>query len=462
MRIWHQRSAIASCMVKVFDWDQTLEEVNMYIPLPTNAPPKIFYCKIQSKHVEVGIKGNPPYLNHDLACPVKTDSSFWTLEDGTMHITLQKRDKRQTWSSPISGQGQLDPYATDLEQRRLMLQRFQEEDMDSSQQPKVKNPQWTKEMDTTLVHALLYQAAEGNRIPNGFKDIAYTYAQRKVNGCCRLQLTQMQIRNRVKTMKANYRLLTKLLNTSGFGWDNEAKKIAVTAEVGNAYILAHPETKRFFTARHDLYDEMHEIFGEDYTSSSFRKNNWAQGSPDQEQTYSPCMPCNETDGIPETASQNDFMTQGFSNTEAPQASPPQTSSLEVPHPTSPLAEGRRVDRSYAPTTSPLEMGSRGEASRAGGSVRRRKRSNSELTDTMKEVATSIAKMASAIDRASGGGCALCDEIMAALKEIDGLESSDLSDIYEHLSTHPVEGRSFLSRGKDLRLLYVTRFFERRS
>lgn len=49
------------------------------------------------------------------------------LEDDLMHITLQKRDKGQTWSSPILGQGQLDPYATDLEQKRLMLQRFQEE-----------------------------------------------------------------------------------------------------------------------------------------------------------------------------------------------------------------------------------------------------------------------------------------------------------------------------------------------
>lgn len=48
-------------------------------------------------------------------------------EDDTMHITLQKRDKGQTWSSPIMGQAQLDPYAADLEQRRLMLQRFQEE-----------------------------------------------------------------------------------------------------------------------------------------------------------------------------------------------------------------------------------------------------------------------------------------------------------------------------------------------
>lgn len=48
---------------KVFEWDQTLEEINIYINLPPNVHPKQFYCKIQSKHVEVGIKGNPPYLN---------------------------------------------------------------------------------------------------------------------------------------------------------------------------------------------------------------------------------------------------------------------------------------------------------------------------------------------------------------------------------------------------------------
>lgn len=48
---------------KVFEWDQTLDEVNMYIALPPNVPTKQFYSKIQSKHVEVGIKGNPPYLS---------------------------------------------------------------------------------------------------------------------------------------------------------------------------------------------------------------------------------------------------------------------------------------------------------------------------------------------------------------------------------------------------------------
>ncbi|KAG1362182.1 hypothetical protein COCNU_10G004010 [Cocos nucifera] len=48
---------------KVFEWDQTLEEVNVYLDLPSNVPKKLFYCKIQSKHIEVGIRGNPPYLN---------------------------------------------------------------------------------------------------------------------------------------------------------------------------------------------------------------------------------------------------------------------------------------------------------------------------------------------------------------------------------------------------------------
>ena len=52
---------------------------------------------------------------------------FGVAEDDIMHITLQKRDKGQTWASPIQGQGQLDPYSSDLEQKRLMLQRFQEE-----------------------------------------------------------------------------------------------------------------------------------------------------------------------------------------------------------------------------------------------------------------------------------------------------------------------------------------------
>ncbi|XP_035540997.1 nudC domain-containing protein 2-like [Juglans regia] len=125
-------------LLKVFEWDQTLDEVNLYVNLPPDVHPKRLYCKIQWKHVE---HQGQPFVTfvdvlellglmsqHELTCPVKTDSSFWTLGFlDILHITLDKRDKGQTWSSPILGQGQLDPYATDFEQKRLMLQRFQEE-----------------------------------------------------------------------------------------------------------------------------------------------------------------------------------------------------------------------------------------------------------------------------------------------------------------------------------------------
>lgn len=44
-----------------------------------------------------------------------------------MHITLQKREVGQLWSSAIAGHGQLDAHTSDDEQRRLMLERFQKE-----------------------------------------------------------------------------------------------------------------------------------------------------------------------------------------------------------------------------------------------------------------------------------------------------------------------------------------------
>jgi hypothetical protein len=62
---------------KVFEWDQTLEEVNMYIELPKNVPTKLINCVIKAGHVEVGIRGNPPYLNvrGSLSLPIRFRSS---------------------------------------------------------------------------------------------------------------------------------------------------------------------------------------------------------------------------------------------------------------------------------------------------------------------------------------------------------------------------------------------------
>ncbi len=69
---------------------QTFQEVNIYVSVPTGIKSKQLFCEISSTHIRFGMHGNPPYLDKDLPSAVKVSESFWTLEDGTLHIILQK------------------------------------------------------------------------------------------------------------------------------------------------------------------------------------------------------------------------------------------------------------------------------------------------------------------------------------------------------------------------------------
>eukprot|EP00850_Spirogloea_muscicola_P005203 SM000023S07659 [mRNA] locus=s23:774412:775853:+ [translate_table: standard] len=110
----------------VLEWDQTVEEVNLYVPLPPGARARQVFCDIAPRSIAVGLKGaSSRYLDHVLEAAVKSSESFWTIEDGVLHVTLQKVEKAHSWTSPLAGQGQLDPYSADMEKRRLLLERFQ-------------------------------------------------------------------------------------------------------------------------------------------------------------------------------------------------------------------------------------------------------------------------------------------------------------------------------------------------
>lgn len=47
----------------IYEWDQTLTEVNIYVPIPAGVKAKDLAIEIQSTHLKIGIKGNPPYLD---------------------------------------------------------------------------------------------------------------------------------------------------------------------------------------------------------------------------------------------------------------------------------------------------------------------------------------------------------------------------------------------------------------
>lgn len=56
----------------IYEWDQTLTEVNMYIPVPPDMKAKEILCDISRQHLSFGRKGNPPFLD------VSTESSSAT------------------------------------------------------------------------------------------------------------------------------------------------------------------------------------------------------------------------------------------------------------------------------------------------------------------------------------------------------------------------------------------------
>ena len=48
---------------EIYQWEQTLEDVVVYITAPPNVRAAAIECKLSSGHVRLGLRGNPPFLN---------------------------------------------------------------------------------------------------------------------------------------------------------------------------------------------------------------------------------------------------------------------------------------------------------------------------------------------------------------------------------------------------------------
>ncbi|CAM9209487.1 unnamed protein product, partial [Discosporangium mesarthrocarpum] len=63
----------------VFEWEQSLEEVNLYIKPPPGVTPSMIDCKIGPRHLRLGIKGNPPFIDEDTGGPLVVEESYWMM-----------------------------------------------------------------------------------------------------------------------------------------------------------------------------------------------------------------------------------------------------------------------------------------------------------------------------------------------------------------------------------------------
>ncbi len=113
----------------IYEWEQNLNEVLIYITPPPGVNKRMLDIEISHRHLKIGIKNTPSYIDEDTWGPVKTSESMWMMDDGELIINLQKMNKAETWDCALIGrQGQVvDPATKEEIKKKMMLERFQEE-----------------------------------------------------------------------------------------------------------------------------------------------------------------------------------------------------------------------------------------------------------------------------------------------------------------------------------------------
>lgn len=91
------------CDLENYKWTQTLEEVDLRVPLRQTLRPRDLVVTISKKHLKVGIKGQPLIIDGELDAEVKMEDSTWVLQDGrNLLINLEKVNKMNWWSKLVT------------------------------------------------------------------------------------------------------------------------------------------------------------------------------------------------------------------------------------------------------------------------------------------------------------------------------------------------------------------------
>ncbi|XP_027332678.1 protein BOBBER 1-like isoform X1 [Abrus precatorius] len=103
-----------------YSWTQTLQEVNVSVPVPTGTKSRFVICEIKKNHLKVGLKGQPPIIDGEVYRPVKPDDCYWSIEDqNTVSILLTKHDQMEWWKCVVKGDPEIDTQKVEPENSKL-------------------------------------------------------------------------------------------------------------------------------------------------------------------------------------------------------------------------------------------------------------------------------------------------------------------------------------------------------
>ncbi|XP_064616415.1 nuclear migration protein nudC-like [Liolophura sinensis] len=105
-----------------YKWTQTLEEVEVRIPLNVKFPlkGKDMDVVIEKKKIKAGLKGHPPILQGEFPKEIKVEETTWCLEDKkVLLINLEKVNKMEWWSRLVTSDPEINTKKVQPENSKL-------------------------------------------------------------------------------------------------------------------------------------------------------------------------------------------------------------------------------------------------------------------------------------------------------------------------------------------------------
>jgi len=122
---------------------------------------------------------------------------------------------------------------------------------------------WTSIQDRFLVNRLLAEKESGNMSENSFKKQTFrgiaAAIEEQVPSIVGAAKTERSVTSRWQKLKIDYKVVHKLREQSGFGWDSDLQMVTAPDDVWEQYIIAHKDAARFRKKPFPLYDTMHSI-----------------------------------------------------------------------------------------------------------------------------------------------------------------------------------------------------------
>jgi len=103
-----------------YSWTQTLQEIEVRIPVPPGTRAKQLDIGIKAGHIKIGFIGKTPLIDDDFEKTVKPAELYWTLEDGkTIVLSLTKFNQMEWWSRLVKKEPEINTRKVQPENSKL-------------------------------------------------------------------------------------------------------------------------------------------------------------------------------------------------------------------------------------------------------------------------------------------------------------------------------------------------------